>query len=140
MEKSSKKKLSDEYGLNDNSSFLQLNSEKGFLLKDLKDLHPKMSLKGLETSTYAKENTLKEVKQNIQIVKDYKKINSEKNEFDFVMALGVVYTYNLKDCMQVLSEIERVGKGKSFITLASYETKRRLLAFKRLDSDRCEYF
>ena len=39
------------------------------------------------------------------------------------MALGVVYTYNLKDCMQVLSEIERVGKGKSFITLASYETK-----------------
>ena len=48
-----------------------------------------MSLKGLETSTYAKENTLKEVKQNIQIVKDYKKINSEKNEFDFVMALGL---------------------------------------------------
>ena len=44
------KKLSDEYGLNDNSSFLQLNSEKGFLLKDLKDLHPKMSLKGLETT------------------------------------------------------------------------------------------
>ena len=124
------KKLSDEYGLNDNSSFLQLNSEKGFLLKDLKDLHPKMSLKGLETSTYAKENTLKEVKQNIQIVKDYKKINSEKNEFDFVMALGVVYTYNLKDCMQVLSEIERVGKGKSFITLASYETKEDYWLFK----------
>ena len=124
------KKLSDEYGLNNNSSFLQLNSEKGFLLKDLKDLHPKMSLKGLETSTYAKENTLKEVKQNIQIVKDYKKINSEKNEFDFVMALGVVYTYNLKDCMQVLSEIERVGKGKSFITLASYETKEDYWLFK----------
>ena len=41
-------------------------------------------------------------------------------EFDFVIALGPVYTLNLGDAIQCLKEIQRVSKGKSFITLGSY--------------------
>ena len=124
------KKISKEYGLNDNSSFLQLNSEKGFLLKDLKDLYPKIKLKGFETSNYAIDNTLNEVKEYVSKSSDYTKINSEDKKYDFVMALGVVYTYTIKDSIKVLSEIERVGKGKSFITLASYTNNEDYWLFK----------
>ncbi len=113
-------KISEEYNLNENSSFLQLNSEKGFLLKDFKDKSKKMNLVGLETSNYAIENTLEEVKENILKVDSYTKLNFKNNQFDFIMALGVIYTYTINQAIKVLSEIERVGVGKSFITLASY--------------------
>ena len=71
------KKISEEFDINEKSSFLQLNSEKGFLLKDFKDLYPKINIKGLETSNYAIEKTLPDVKQYIDKVGDYLKINSE---------------------------------------------------------------
>ena len=55
-------------------------------MKDLKDLYPKIKLKGFETSNYAIDNTLNEVK-NISKSSDYTKINSEDKKYDFVMAL-----------------------------------------------------
>ena len=79
-----------------------------------------MNLVGLETSNYAIENTLEEVKENILKVDSYTKLNFKNNQFDFIMALGVIYTYTINQAIKVLSEIERVGVGKSFITLASY--------------------
>ena len=71
-----------------------------------------------------------DVKQYIDKVGDYLKINSEDNKYDFVMALGVVYTYTIKDSIKVLAEIERVGKGKSFVTLASYSNEEDYWLFK----------
>ena len=59
------------------------------------------------------------------------KLNYKDNEFDFVMALGVVYTHSLGDAIKCLKEIQRVGKGKSFITLASYEDQNDFWLFKQ---------
>ena len=47
------------------------------------------------------------------------------------MALGVVYTHNLSDVISCLKEIQRVSKGKSFITLASYKSKKDYWMFKQ---------
>ena len=93
-------------------------------------MYPKIKLKGYETSNYAIDNTLNEVKEYVSKSSDYTKINSEDKKYDFVMALGVVYTYTIKDSIKVLSEIERVGKGKSFITLASYTNNEDYWLFK----------
>ena len=123
-------KLKIEYGLSNNSAFLQLSSEKGFLLKDLKDKNPKMKIQGLETSGYAFENTLSEVKQNVKKVNNYLSLDFKEREFDFIMALGVIYTLTINDAIKVLKEIERVGKGKSFITLASYTNEDDYWLFK----------
>jgi len=123
-------KLSNEYGLNNKSAFLQLNSEKGFLLKDLKEKNSKMKIQGLETSNYAVENTVQEVKENVKKVTDYLSLGFKDKEFDFVMALGVIYTLTINDAIKVLKEIERVGKGKSFITLASYTNEDDYWLFK----------
>ena len=45
------------------------------------------------------------------------------NFFDFVIAIGAVYSLNLADAIKRLKEIQRVSKGKSFITLGAYETE-----------------
>lgn len=46
-----------------------------------------------------------------------------EREFDFVIGIGVVYSLNLTDAIQCLKEIQRVGRGKRFVTLASYATE-----------------
>ena len=45
--------------------------------------------------------------------------------------MGVVYTHNLTDAIKCLKEIQRVSKGKSFITLASYKTYEEYWLFKQ---------
>ena len=124
-------KLCEEYKLDNSSSLLQLGCEKGFLLKDLKSKYTNMRVKALETSNYAISNSMIEVKNDISLCQNYLKLNYKDNEFDFIMALGVVYTHNLGDAITCLKEIERVGKGKSFITLASYEDQNDFWLFKQ---------
>ena len=54
-------------------------------------------------------------------------VSLHDHEFDIVIAIGVVYTMTLRDCISCLKEIQRVGNGKSFITMGSYydeESKR----------------
>ena len=124
-------KICKEYNLNNESSFLQLNCEKGFLLNDLKNLFPKMQIHGLETSNYAIDNSLDSVKKYIKKTDNYLRLEFEDNKFDFVIALGVVYTHNLSDAVNCLKEIQRVSKKKSFVTLASYENKEDYWLFRQ---------
>ena len=122
MEKNSGKKIANEYNLDNKSSFLQLGCEKGFLLHDLKNILPNLKIHGLETSDYAVKNSMEDVRKYISKTKNYINLEYEDNKFDFILALGVVYTLNLSEAIQCLKEIQRISKGKSFVTLASYET------------------
>ena len=124
-------KSCEEYNLDENSKFLQLNCEKGFLLNDLKNLKSNMEIYGLETSKYAIDNSMENVKQNIQKCDNYLELKYSDRYFDFVIALGVVYTHNLTDAIKCLKEIQRVSKGKSFVTLASYKTLEDYWLFKK---------
>jgi len=123
-------KIIEEYKLNNKSSFLQLNCEKGFLIKDIKDKLPNSRLVGLETSDYAISNSITEVKKNITKVENYLHLSYENNSFDFVMGIGAIYTQNLNDAIKSLKEIQRVGKGKSFVNLASYKNNEDYWLFK----------
>ena len=123
-------KFFQEYNLNENSKILQLNCEKGFL-NDLKNIQPKIQIKGLENSQYAIDNSMENVKKDIDKCENYLNLKYENNYFDFVLALGVVYTHNLTDAIKCLKEIQRVSKNKSFITLASYETQEEYWLFKQ---------
>jgi len=119
------KKVADnickEYEINNDSSFLQIGCEKGFLLKDIKSKFPNMKIEGLETSKYALSNSIEEAKNNIKYTENYLKLDYKNNQFDFLLALGIVYCQSISDSIKILKEIQRVGKGKSFITLASFE-------------------
>ena len=58
------------------------------------------------------------------------KLNFKDNEFDFIIAIGVVYPLNLIDAITCLKEIQRVAKGNSFINLASYTNQENYWLFK----------
>ena len=124
------KRIVGEYKLNDKSRLLQIGSEKGFLLNDIKDLLPKIEMIGLETSEYAIKNSMQSIKENVLLCENYTKLNFPNNYFDFCIALGVVYTQTLPDAILLLKEISRISK-KSFITLASYENEDDYWLFKQ---------
>lgn len=117
------KKVIDRYKLDNTSKILQINCEMGFFLHDIKKILPNLEVYGIETSSYAYQNFYDEdIKSNVSLVDNYCKLNYENNYFDFILCIGAVYTLNLTDIIKILKEIVRVGKNKSFINLASYET------------------
>ena len=117
-----------EYELNDSKNVLQIGCEKGFLLNDLLIKNPKLNVRGLESSMYAIENSMEKVRSQIKYG-HYTDLPFEDNFFDFVISIGPIYTLNLFDVVKALREIERVGKGKSFITLGAYETEEEFWLF-----------
>ena len=115
-------KIIEEYGLSENSSVLEVGSKKGFFLHDLKQALPKIKVRGLEMSSYPIDNTIEPVRQFVKLG-EYDRLPFKNNEFDFVMAFASVYILNLKGVMDCLREIQRVGKGKSYISVGAYNTE-----------------
>ena len=80
-----------------------------------------MKVRGTDISDYAVNNAMDEIKPFIQKAA-FTELPIEKGEFDLVVVIGVLYTMTLADAMKCLREIQRVGKGKTFVTLAAYQT------------------
>ncbi len=110
------------YSLNDRSSILQIGCDKGFLLHEFLQICPSITIRGTEISDYAIDCALPSVKPFIQKA-PFTKLPFANGEFDFIIAIGAVYSLNLRDAIKCLKEIQRVGKGKSFITLGAYDTE-----------------
>ena len=119
------KKIFDVYRLKDNAKILQIGCDKGFLLQDIKEIFPKAKVRGIEVSDYAIQSADKKIKKGL-----FYDLPFKKNEFDFVIAIGPVYSLNLANAIKCLKEIKRVGKDKSFITLGSYESERDFRLFR----------
>ncbi len=116
------KSMVSEYGLTEKSALLQVGCEKGFLLHDFHEYFSNMKIRGVEMSDYAISHCMPSVKEYI-VRSDYSRFPFKEGEFDFVIAIGVVYTLTLRDAILCLKEIQRVGKGRSFITLGAYRDK-----------------
>lgn len=121
--------MCEDYELTEDSALLQVGCEKGFLLHDFHEHFPKMKVRGVEISDYAISNSMPSARPFI-IKSDFTKLSFQDKEFDFVIAIGVIYTLNLRDAISCLKEIQRVGKGKSFITLGAYRDEQGERLFK----------
>ena len=124
------KKIIKKFNLKNNSKVLHIASEKGFLIHEIKKLNPRINILGLETSKYAINKTIKPVKKFVKKVKTFSDLSSINTKFDCIIALGAVYILTLNDAILLLKNIQRLSKGKSFITLASYETEKDYWMFK----------
>jgi SAM-dependent methyltransferase len=109
----------ENYKLDNSSNVLDVGCAKGFFLYDLKLAFPGINITGVDISDYAVTNSLPEVKPFLQ-VGNATKLPFKDNYFDFVISINTIHNLNLQDCAIALQEIERVTKGKSFITVDAY--------------------
>ena len=71
-------------------------------------------IKGIDISSYAKENAKEEMKENI-FVSNANNLPFEDNYFDLVIAINTLHNQPLIDCKESFREINRVSKGDSFV-------------------------
>lgn len=118
----------DYYKMDNNSSILDVGCGKGFMLYDFKRYLPNSYLRGIDISTYAIENSLEEMKDNLEVA-NCNKLPFQDNEFDLAISINTVHNLEIDECAISLKEIERVSKKHSFITVDSYtneEEKKRM--------------
>jgi len=121
----------EHFGLSAKSSLLDVGCAKGFMLHDLRELIPGITVGGIDVSEYAIENSMPDVKPFLKAA-DARKLPYADKSFDVVISINTVHNLELDDCAQALKEIKRVSRGKSFITVDAYrndEEKERMYAW-----------
>ena len=111
--------LQSHFDLTDSSSLLDVGCAKGFMLHDLDRLIPGIALKGIDVSEYAIENAIDSMKPHVSVA-DAKKLPFPDDSFDAVMSVNTIHNLDRDECGRALQEIERVSRGKSFVTVDAY--------------------
>ena len=101
------------YNLENNSNVLQINSEKGFLLHDIRSLNPKINVFGTETSDYAISQTVDDVKDKI-VLSNPTQLPFNDNYFDFVLnSIGIIF-------MQTIMRFTKLHSAASYLSSVNY--------------------
>ena len=111
------------YELKPNSLVLQVGAHKGFLVKALQDQG--MKAMGSEPSHYARSQSPVWLRNA-----PFTRLPFQDREFDLVIGASCVYTLNLPDAIKCLKEIQRVGRGHAWVTLAAAETPEEVMMLR----------
>jgi SAM-dependent methyltransferase len=111
----------DYWQLTGGSSLLDVGCAKGFMLHDLKELIPGITVKGIDISQYAIDQAMDDIKSHVQVANATHLPFADKS-FDVVISINTVHNLERVECGLALQEIERVSRGKSFITVDAYRT------------------
>lgn len=119
------------FGLTGRSSLLDVGCAKGFMLHDLVELIPGITVSGVDVSDYAIEHAIDDIKSKVQVA-DAMDLPFADNSFDVVIAINTIHNLEREACAKALREIERVSRKGSFITVDAYrndDEKERMLAW-----------
>ena len=119
------KKLIETYKLKEGSKILDVGCGKGYLLKEMLNIQPKLKIYGIEPSKHANKFIDKKIKKNIIKQKAQKNIPFKNKFFDLVISLATLHNLEVFDLVKAIKEIERVGK-KKYIMLESYQNEKEL--------------
>ncbi len=117
-------RMISRYGLNENSSVLDIGSGKGFLLYDLIKMIPGIKVAGIDVSEYAIETTMEEAKP-FNIIASAESLPYASNTFDLVFSSDTIHNLPIDKCKKSIQEIIRVCKpdGHMFIQVDAYRTE-----------------
>ncbi|QLH72929.1 class I SAM-dependent methyltransferase [Rhodopseudomonas palustris] len=119
------------FGLDASSSVLDVGCAKGFMLHDMAELIPGITVKGVDVSDYAIAHAIDDMKPHLSVASAVKLPFADKS-FDVVISVNTVHNLVRDDCAAALREIERVARKGAFITVDAYrddEEKRRMMAW-----------
>lgn len=119
------------FGLDASSSVLDVGCAKGFMLHDMAELIPGITVKGVDISDYAIDHAIDDMKPHVSVASATKLPFADKS-FDVVISINTVHNLVRDDCATALREIERVARKGAFITVDAYrddEEKRRMMAW-----------
>ena len=114
--------FADHYSLAADASILDIGCAKGFMLKDFAELMPNITLTGIDISQYAIDNSDPCVRAYLDIG-NAKDLPYRDGAFDLVISINTVHNLPRADVLSALQEIERVGRGNSFVMVDGWRTE-----------------
>ena len=104
------------------SSVLDVGSGKGFMIHDMAELIPGITVKGIDVSEYAVANSIEDMRPHVQVA-DARKLPFGDDSFDVVISINTIHNLVRDECATALQEIERASKRGSYITVDAYRTE-----------------
>ena len=123
--------LQRHFKLDSQSSLLDVGCAKGFMMHDLAEMIPGITVKGLDISEYAITNTVESMQSHVQVA-DARMLPFQDNSLEVVISINTIHNLAREECGKALQEIERVSRGRSYITIDAYrseEEKARMYAW-----------
>ena len=114
--------LIEHFDLTGNSSVLDVGCGKGFLLYELKQIFPDITIAGFDISEHGLSQSREEVRENLFHHKAQDPYPYENNSIDLVISLGCLHNLRVFELENALKEIERVGK-QGYVMLESYRSE-----------------
>lgn len=112
----------EHFGIDANTSILDVGCAKGFMLYDFARLVPGVTLAGVDISEYAIANAVVDMRPLVQVA-NATDLPFEDNSFDIVISINTVHNLNRSECGRALSEIERVASQGAFVTVDAYRNE-----------------
>lgn len=109
------------FGLKPGDRVLDVGCGKGFLVKDLMKVCPGLEAFGLDISEYAVMHCEPEVVGRLH-VGNARKLPFPDRSFAAVVSVNTVHNLDRAECIQAISEIERLAPGKGYVQVDSYHT------------------
>lgn len=113
-----------EYGLTARDRVLDIGCGKGYLLYELTQCLPGITVAGLDISQYAVDHAKEEVRDRLT-VGNAVTLPYPGRSFDLIVSINALHNLRNYELEQALQEIERVGEsGRAYLVVDSYRNDR----------------
>lgn len=118
-------KLINQYNLTNKSKLLDVGCGKAFLLHEIKNILPEISITGVDISEHAIKEVPDNIKNNVKIFDARNKFPFKDNEFDLLITINTLHNFKIHDLKLSLQECERVAKEK-YLVVEGYRNEEEL--------------
>ena len=117
------KKMATFYKLNSNSRILDIGCGKGYLLYDFTKIIPGISVYGIDSSSYALNNSKSEISKNLKLGNAIN-LPWPSDYFDLVISINTLHCLHAHELDLALREMERVGKRNKYLCVESFRNEK----------------
>ena len=123
-------RMREHYALAPGARILDIGCAKGFLLHDLKAVVPGADVAGVDISQYALEHAMPDVRPRLaRATADA--LPFADQSFDLVISINTVHNLELPRCKRAIAEMQRVGRGRSYLQVDSWLNDQQRRNFER---------
>lgn len=124
------KRIIERYELTAKSRILDVGAAKGFLMKDIQETLPGLTVWGIDISSYAIAHCHPDVQGKI-VRGSCDALPWPDGFFDAAVAINTIHNLERAECKQALRELSRVAPGgKTFVQVDAYRNKEELNLFE----------
>jgi SAM-dependent methyltransferase len=117
------------FNLKPGDRVLDVGCAKGFLVKDLRKVEPRLDAFGLDVSRYALMRCEPEVIGRLHLG-SADDLPFPDNSFQAAISLNTIHNLDRNGCIRALRELQRVSGGRAFVQVDSYRTPEQKAIFE----------